>query len=293
MSVKFMRLSESFYISSKLGVNELKKYNIKKIISIDNIPENLNDFEHVQYQINCDDENMVEYFLKFFNEVENAKQTHEGLIVYFTPNSNTQCSALVMSYFMKKANAKYELVLSKIGRICPAIKIENNEIIEQLNSLIKKKSISKKTNESNNNNDNIKNNETQNSSQSNAENEIQNKIEDKKIQLLCRKCRHVLVSGDNILFHEPGNGQSSFSWRKRDQSLNKNGNVNTCNVYFIEQQSWIEGLDNESDVSGKINCPKCKSKLGSYNWSGMQCSCGKWYSPAFSIIKKSVDESRI
>jgi len=65
---------------------------------------------------------MVTYFLEFFNEVENAKKVKEGLIVYFTPETNTQCSAIVMSYFMKKANAKYELVLSKLGRICPAIK---------------------------------------------------------------------------------------------------------------------------------------------------------------------------
>jgi len=44
--------------------------------------------------------------------------------------------------------------------------------------------------------------------------------------------------------------------------------MNLCNVYFIERQDWMEGIDDETIVSGKINCPKCKSKLGSYNWSG-------------------------
>ena len=94
---------------------------------------------------------------------------------------------------------------------------------------------------------------------------IENK---KKLQLSCRKCRKVLVSGNDIFLHEPGSGQASFSWRKRDQNINKNGNMNICSVYFIERQDWMEGLEEENVVSGKINCPNCKSKLGSYNWSG-------------------------
>ncbi|ORX47270.1 hypothetical protein BCR36DRAFT_94803 [Piromyces finnis] len=189
-----------------------------------------------------------------------------------------------MSYFMKKANAKYELVLSKLGRICPSIKVENENIVQQLNSLVKKKT-------------SIKNEVKENTSNNKAESEQQQKTDnnenEKKLQLSCRKCRKVLVSGDDIFIHEPGSGQASFSWRKRDQNLNKIGNMNVCGVYFIERQDWMEGLEEENIVSGKINCPSCKSKLGSYNWSGMQCSCGKWYSPAFSIQKKSVDEARI
>lgn len=289
-SVKFMRLSESFYISSKLGVNELNKYKIKKIISFDSIPVELNDFEHVQYQTENNNRDLTPCFLNFFDEVEKAKQTHEGLIVYFTPETNTQCSAIVMSYFMKKANAKYELVLSKLGRICPAIKIEDEIIIQQLNSLVKKKNVAKKNTEINNKEEKVNVENTKSDKQANVENNDDNNV---KLQLLCRICRQVLVTGNDILIHEPGSGQASFSWRKRDQNISKNGNMNLCNVYFIERQDWMEGIDDETIVSGKINCPKCKSKLGSYNWSGMQCSCGKWYSPAFSIQKKSVDETKI
>jgi dual specificity phosphatase 12 len=286
-----MRLSEGLFISSKLGVNELKKYNINKIISFDNIPENFKtEFEHVKYEID-NDENMIPCFLEFFNEVEKAKQTKKGLIVNFTTETITYCSAIVMSYFMKKANAKYDLVLSKIGRICPAIKIENEDIIQQLNSLVKKKTVTNKKSQVKENPETE--NKTDNKTENLIENEKQKEVKNKKLQLSCRKCRFVLVSGDNILIHEPGSGQASFSWRKRDQNINKNGNSNICNVYFIERAEWMEGLDDENIVSGKINCPKCKSKLGSYNWSGMQCSCGNWYSPAFIIQKKSVDETRI
>lgn len=35
-------------------------------------------------------------------------------------------------------------------------------------------------------------------------------------------------------------------------------------TYFIEPLSWINAV-NQSE-SGKIKCPKCNVKLGSYNW---------------------------
>lgn len=40
----------------------------------------------------------------------------------------------------------------------------------------------------------------------------------------------------------------------------------------------------------QLLCPKCSSKLGSFNWYGEQCSCGRWVTPAFQIHKNRVDE---
>ena len=31
-------------------------------------------------------------------------------------------------------------------------------------------------------------------------------------------------------------------------------------------------------------------RLGSYCWSGMQCSCGTWVAPALQVVKSKVDE---
>jgi dual specificity phosphatase 12 len=45
-----------------------------------------------------------------------------------------------------------------------------------------------------------------------------------------------------------------------------------------------------SQVDGKLACPKCTVRLGSYTWSGMQCSCGAWVAPAFQVVKSKVDE---
>lgn len=121
--------------------------------------------------------------------------------------------------------------------------------------------------------------------------------------------------------HEPGKGQISFSYHKRNAdinittatnsqtadsevntSLNKvNASLNpllaslaiqnnTCSSYFIEPMQWMEGLIDE--LQGRIDCPKCQCKLGSYNWSGDQCSCGRWITPTFMLHRNKVDEVR-
>ncbi|CAG8541219.1 17003_t:CDS:2 [Acaulospora morrowiae] len=86
-------------------------------------------------------------------------------------------------------------------------------------------------------------------------------------------------------------GQSAFSYKKRDSS-----NYNTKCSYFIEPMDWIFDDDDqeknagESNLEGKIKCPKCKFKLGNYSWAGMQCSCGTWVTPSFAIHKEKIDE---
>ena len=39
-------------------------------------------------------------------------------------------------------------------------------------------------------------------------------------------------------------------------------------------------------------CPnaKCDAKLGAWSWAGLQCSCGTWVAPSFSIHRNKVDE---
>lgn len=43
----------------------------------------------------------------------------------------------------------------------------------------------------------------------------------------------------------------------------------------------------------QLLCPKCNAKLGSFNWYGEQCSCGRWITPAFQIHKNRVDEMKM
>lgn len=45
-------------------------------------------------------------------------------------------------------------------------------------------------------------------------------------------------------------------------------------------------------LDGKLECPKCTSKVGGYAWQGLRCSCGRWITPCFSLAKSRVDEVR-
>lgn len=46
-------------------------------------------------------------------------------------------------------------------------------------------------------------------------------------------------------------------------------------------------------ISGKLECPKCNSKVGNYAWQGIKCSCGGWVVPGISVARGKVDEVKV
>ncbi|XP_036410612.1 dual specificity protein phosphatase 12 [Megalops cyprinoides] len=102
----------------------------------------------------------------------------------------------------------------------------------------------------------------------------------------CRKCRRTLFRSTSILSHDTGSGPAAFAHKK---TVPRGPTQTQCTSYFIEPVQWMEqallGV-----LDGQLLCPKCSSKLGSFNWYGEQCSCGRWVTPAFQIHKNRVDE---
>ena len=66
----------------------------------------------------------------------------------------------------------------------------------------------------------------------------------------------------------------------------------SCSSYFVEPLSWMSDQLETGVLGGKLMCPdaKCGAKLGNFDWAGLQCSCGAWVVPAFSIAASKVDE---
>ena len=64
----------------------------------------------------------------------------------------------------------------------------------------------------------------------------------------------------------------------------------TCSIFTVERMQWMQGTD---DSTGKLHCPKCKTKVGHFSWPGMKCPCGRWHTPAFFIQKSRVDKRQI
>lgn len=105
----------------------------------------------------------------------------------------------------------------------------------------------------------------------------------------CKKCRRIVASQDMVVPHEQGTGQKSFRWKKRSGSLQTDEAPPECSSIFVEPMKWMEAVE-EGSLGEKLLCIGCKARLGSFNWSGMQCNCGTWVTPAFQLHKSRLDE---
>nr|XP_003466645.1 dual specificity protein phosphatase 12 isoform X1 [Cavia porcellus] len=109
----------------------------------------------------------------------------------------------------------------------------------------------------------------------------------------CRKCRRSLFRSSSILAHHEGSGPLAFAHKRTAPSfMLTQGSQAPCTSYFIEPVQWMAATL-LGVMDGQLLCPKCSAKLGSFNWYGEQCSCGRWITPAFQIHKNRVDEMKM
>ena len=105
----------------------------------------------------------------------------------------------------------------------------------------------------------------------------------------CRQCGQVLFYGYEA-------AQDHFPNAK---DVRRRGAVVPCTSYFLQEPphalmerpecSLVEGAESSPPTCGKLKCFKCSSRLGHWNWSGSQCSCGVWVTPAFQITLSKID----
>ncbi|XP_071560350.1 dual specificity protein phosphatase MPK-4 isoform X1 [Temnothorax nylanderi] len=121
----------------------------------------------------------------------------------------------------------------------------------------------------------------------------------------CKKCRRIVASASNILPHAPREKQiwrhisvksvlkDGESYDKLIQRRDDSTRVELCDkIYFVEPLAWMPDITH--NVEGKLNCPKCNTKLGSYSWiAGSQCPCGSKIAPAFYLVPSKLDWSNV
>ncbi|KAL3522461.1 hypothetical protein ACH5RR_015295 [Cinchona calisaya] len=106
----------------------------------------------------------------------------------------------------------------------------------------------------------------------------------------CKKCRRIVASQELVVPHERGGGQKCFKWKKRGGNpLEVDKEPPECSSIFVEPMKWMESVQGGC-VEDKLQCIGCKARLGSFNWAGMQCNCGRWINPAFQLHKSRLDE---
>ncbi|XP_076232974.1 dual specificity protein phosphatase MPK-4 [Calliopsis andreniformis] len=121
----------------------------------------------------------------------------------------------------------------------------------------------------------------------------------------CKKCRRIVASASNILPHIPREKQiwrhiSSKRTSKQLKTVHESlelakkeeqQSAEFCTkILFVEPLAWMPDITH--NVEGKLNCPKCSTKLGSFSWiAGSQCPCGSKIAPAFYLVPSKVDWS--
>lgn len=109
----------------------------------------------------------------------------------------------------------------------------------------------------------------------------------------CKKCRFKLFNFDQIVIHKQESEFQGFQFKQKCEFYAKSNSIPPSNQITCSREIYIQPLkwfENRLDeISGKINCPKCDSKLGSFDWSGSKCACGAWITPSFHISKSKID----
>ncbi|XP_013187948.2 dual specificity protein phosphatase MPK-4 [Amyelois transitella] len=63
-------------------------------------------------------------------------------------------------------------------------------------------------------------------------------------------------------------------------------------MWFVEPMAWMKDVQHSDH--GKLHCPKCCNKIGSFNWvMGCKCPCGQKVAPAFYLVPSKVEWSNI
>jgi hypothetical protein len=103
----------------------------------------------------------------------------------------------------------------------------------------------------------------------------------------CGKCRASLFTSAQLLSHEiPTDTIRGFA-NKRNERPTKS----VCSSHFLDPNGdlQIDQLCASSEPNGPVQCPLCHQRIGAFDWSGSQCSCGEWVVPSFYVIKSKVD----
>lgn len=143
----------------------------------------------------------------------------------------------------------------------------------------------------------------------------------------CKKCRRIVAAKSNVVTHTRVNSMNSGPGATKPQakttysydqlavdaitvaplieeiaqqirvssihSSDRSSEVENerCKeIVFVEPIAWMAEVCKLTQ--GKLNCPKCQSKLGNFSWiNGCNCPCGKLISPAFYLVPSKIELS--
>ncbi|XP_028131334.2 E3 ubiquitin-protein ligase RNF180 isoform X1 [Diabrotica virgifera virgifera] len=108
-------------------------------------------------------------------------------------------------------------------------------------------------------------------------------------EIKCKKCRKTIFSPDQIKTNLILNAHG----HPMDNSRVCDIDVEETNVFINDEHlpSWIKDrIEAEEWSKGRINCPNCDSRIGSFDYvSGQKCACFTNLLPPIHFIKSKID----
>ena len=98
----------------------------------------------------------------------------------------------------------------------------------------------------------------------------------------CMVCGYYLFQDHQVEKHYP----------TQKDADRRGGKILPCSSVFTSSPPSFMDETKILENTVKIACPKCQGKLGLICWTGSQCSCGAWITPAFQYINSKVDLKR-
>ncbi|GAB2218897.1 hypothetical protein Drorol1_Dr00002130 [Drosera rotundifolia] len=252
-------------------------------------------------------ENLLDYLDVCFEFIEDRRKQGAVLVHCFAGVSRS--AAIITAYLMKSEGLSQEAALESLRQSCEFVSpndgfLEQLKMFEEMGFKVDRSSYIYKRFRLRVLGDSYNRGEKLDSSQLGADPASPERVTpDSEVSLegdnnptpafRCKKCRRVVALQENVIDHVPGEGETSFGWNKRRSGnpFDKHDEFE-CSSIFIEPLSWMTAVK-EGALEGKLSCAKCDARLGYFNWSGIQCSCGSWITPAFQLHKSKVDISAI
>lgn len=104
----------------------------------------------------------------------------------------------------------------------------------------------------------------------------------------CKVCRLRLFDSADLEQHVPSSALECTSLFLSE----------ACAGLDAEDQTVPKGLallgdtgTSQTGNSGKVACARCGTRVGSWSWLGMPCSCKAWVCPGFQVVASKVDKS--
>ncbi|CAL1676275.1 unnamed protein product [Lasius platythorax] len=107
------------------------------------------------------------------------------------------------------------------------------------------------------------------------------------MEVRCKHCCKSLFKGDSILFN------AHYEVKQHPIDLRCQADKSDCCSYMTAESvpDWIMNIINqESWIKGKLHCPYCNSRFGSFNFvNDTKCYCDKYVKPPIRIVNSKVD----